>query len=246
MASQPQSKLKLKPSWIPIILGVVIAVITAISGILGAVAPQEDTSSIQREVFFDIPSALRGLFYASLPVVFVAIAWLFAQRMQNWERGQPDARGTTGKNAKRRFGDFRAGVYMQTLLRDPAAGVMHSLIYFPFLILFAVTAVDEINHLLPKGAKFLHGGVYQSYALIAEIAGVLFLAGIFWAIARRYIQRPYRIRIKSKPEDAVILGTFALIGLSGFVTEAIRIALEGRPAFEKWSVIGYPLSAAFD
>src|SRR5436190_5898092 len=246
MASQPQSKLKLKPSWIPIILGVVIAVITAISGILGAVAPQEDTSSIQREVFFDIPSALRGLFYAGLPMVFVAIAWLFAQRMQNWERGQPDDRRTSTKNAKRRFGDFRAGVYMQTLLRDPAAGVMHSLIYFPFLILFAVTTVDEANHLLPERAKFLHGGVYQSYSLIAEAAGVLFLVGIGWAILRRYVRRPYRLRIKSRPEDAVILGTFLVIGLSGFVTEALRIALVGRPDVEKWSVIGYPLSAAFD
>ena len=47
----------------------------------------------------------------------------------------PDNRRTTTKNAKRRFGDFRAGVYMQTLLRDPAAGIMHSLIYFSFLVL---------------------------------------------------------------------------------------------------------------
>src|SRR5437764_2391837 len=244
MASRP--KLRVRPFWIPIILGAGVATLTAISGILGAVAPEEDNSKIQREVFFNIPSAMRAIFYAGLPVVFVAIAWLFARRMQNWERGQPDARVTTGKNAKRRFGDFRAGVYMQTLLRDPAAGVMHSLIYFPFLILFAVTTVDEANHLLPKGAKFLHGGVYQSYSLVAEAAGILFLVGIFWAIVRRYVQRPYRLRIKSRPEDAVILGTFALIGLTGFMTEALRIALEGRPHFEKWSVIGYPLSSLID
>src|SRR3954471_23806982 len=244
MASRP--KLRIRPFWIPIVLGAGVAILTAISGILGAVAPEEDNSSVQRVVFDNIPSAMRAIFYASLPVIFVAIAWLFAQRMQNWERGQPDDRRLTGTNAKRRFGDFRAGVYMQTLLRDPAAGVMHSLIYFPFLILFAVTTVDEANHLLPEGAKFLHGGVYQAYALIAEIAGILFLVGIFWAILRRYVQRPYRLRIKNKPEDAVILGTFALIGLTGFVTEALRIALEGRPDFEKWSVIGYPFSALFD
>jgi hypothetical protein len=46
--------------------------------------------------------------------------------MKNWERGGPRQRRTTAKNAKRRAGDFRAGVYMQTLLRDPAAGIMHS------------------------------------------------------------------------------------------------------------------------
>src|SRR3954471_6136100 len=186
MATRP--KLKIRPFWIPIVLGVGVATITIISGILGAVSLEEDNSRIQREVCDNIASAMRAIFYATLPVVFVAIAWLFAQRMQNWERGQPDDRRLTAKNAKRRFGDFRAGVYMQTLLRDPAAGVMHSLIYFPFLILFAVTTVDEANHLLPSSAKFLHGGIYQSYSLIAEVAGVLFLVGIIWAILRRYVQ----------------------------------------------------------
>ena len=82
--------------------------------------------------------------------------------MRNWERGAPDDRRTTTKNAGRRLKDFRAGVYMQTLLRDPAAGIMHSLIYFSFLILLAVTTVSEINHQLPESAKFLHGDVYQA------------------------------------------------------------------------------------
>src|SRR5207253_7555081 len=131
---------------------------------------------------------LRALFYTLMTVIFVAVGWLFAVRVQNWERGKPDNRRTTLKNAERRIKDFRAGIWMQTLLRDSAAGVMHSLIYFPFLILFAVTTVDEANHLLPKGAKFLHGGVYQSYSLVAEAAGILFLVGIFWAIVRRYVQ----------------------------------------------------------
>jgi Fe-S oxidoreductase len=60
------------------------------------------------------------------------------------------------------------------------------------------------------------------------------------------VQRPYRIRTKTKPEHAVILGTFLLIGVSGFFTEALRIAAEGRPAFEEWSFIGYPMSAWFE
>ena len=69
----------------------------------------------------------------------------------------------------------------------------------------------EIDHQLPDNLKFLHGGMYQGYSFAADLAGVVFLVGIVWAIARRYIQRPYRIRIKTKPEDAVILGTFLVI-----------------------------------
>ena len=131
---------------------------------------------------------------------------------------------------------------MRTLLRDPAAGIMHSCIYFGFIGLFMVTVVIEVDHQLPGSLKFLHGRVYEAYSAFGDAVGVLFLVGIGWAIGRRYVQRPYRIRIKTKPEDAVILGTFLLIGLTGFFTEATRIALFGRPAFEKWSFIGYPLS----
>ena len=57
----------------------------------------------------------------------------------------------------------------------------------------------------------------------------MFIVGIVWAIGRRYIERPYRIRIKTKPEDAVILVTFLVIAVTGFFTEALRIALVGRP-----------------
>ena len=70
----------------------------------------------------------------------------------------------------------------------------------------------------------------------------MFVVGIVWAIGRRYIQRPYRIRIKTKPEDAVILGTFLVIGVTGFLTEGFRIALAGRPSFEEWSFVGYQVA----
>ncbi|HVJ95477.1 MAG TPA: heterodisulfide reductase-related iron-sulfur binding cluster, partial [Acidimicrobiia bacterium] len=87
---------------------------------------------------------------------------------------------------------------------------------------------------------------YQAYAFGAEVAGVAFTVGVVWAIWRRFVQRPYRIRIKTKPEDVVIIMTFLVIGVSGFVAEAARIATEHRPDFEKWSFVGYPLSALID
>ncbi|MDQ1436384.1 MAG: hypothetical protein QOK43_13 [Acidimicrobiaceae bacterium] len=242
----PPAKRRLKPSTLSILLGLGVAAFTIFSGVLAAVAPEHDPSPIQREVFDNIPSPLRALFYTILPVLFVGGSWLFAQRVRNWERGQPDDRRTTKKNVGRRMADFRAGVYMRTLMRDPAAGLMHSLIYFGFLVLLAVTTVDEINHLLPTGAKFLHGTTYQAYAAVADVAGVAFTLGIVWAAFRRYIQRPYRLKIKTRPEDGVILGTFFLIGVTGFFTEALRIALVGRPGFEKWAFVGYPMSGWFD
>ena len=88
--------------------------------------------------------------------------------------------------------------------------------------------------------------MYQGYSAVGDAAGVLFLAGVVWAIVRRYVQRPYRIRIKSKPEHAVILTTFFILGVTGFAAEAVRIAIEGRPQFEEWSFVSYPLSDLID
>ena len=244
-AESPASR-RIKPHQLALGLGVAIAVVTVASGIAGAWLQFHDESSTTREVFENIPSPLRLAFYTVVPIVLLYGAVLFSQRMRNWERGAPESRRTTVKNFPQRMKDFRSGVYMQTLLRDPAAGVMHSLMYFPFLILLAVTTVLEINHQLPESAKFLHGDVYRAYTAVGDGAGVLFLIGVFWAIGRRYVQRPYRIRIKTKPEHAVILFVLAAIGVTGFLTEMFRIGLEGQPDYESWSFIGYPLGGLVD
>lgn len=233
---------RLRPNQIAIVVGIVIALVVALSGVAASVFQFHDDSAIQREVFDNIPGPLKLAFYTVIPVMFIYGAVMFSYRMRNWQRGGPDKRDITPKNAKRRMEKLRAGLYMQTLLRDPAAGIMHSMIYFGFLVLLAVTSVLEINHQLPESMKFLHGGVYEAYAFVGDAAGLIFTAGVIWAIVRRYVQRPYRIRIKSKPEHAIILGTLLAIGVTGFLAEMFRIALDGRPDFEKWSFIGYPLS----
>ncbi|MSY35138.1 MAG: 4Fe-4S dicluster domain-containing protein, partial [Actinobacteria bacterium] len=233
---------RIKGPHLVLVIGLAFAIVTALSGVAATVFQQHDESPTTREVFGGIPSSLKIAFYVMVSILLVYGAVLFSQRVKNWTRGKPDNRRTTSKNVKRRLGDFRAGVYMQTLLRDPAAGIMHSLIYFSFLILLAVTTILEINHQIPESWKFLNGNVYMAYSFIGDLAGLCLFIGVMWAIVRRYIQRPYRIRIKTKPEHAVILGVFLAITVTGFGTEAWRIAETGMPAFEKWSFVSWPIA----
>jgi Fe-S oxidoreductase/nitrate reductase gamma subunit len=249
--SSPSQPAGLKPHHLAIALGIAIAVFTVISGVVPLITEWHNDNAVHREVFGGVPGALQVAFYTVVPVVIVWGAIRFADRMKNWERGRPaPTRRTTTANAPRRFGDFRAGVYMRTLLRDPAAGVMHSMIYFGFLVLLAVTTVLEIDHQLPESLKFLHGRTYQAYSFVADLAGLVFVGGVLWAIARRYVTRPYRIRIKTRPEHAVILGVLLTIGLSGFAAEMFRIAEETSAGanldYEKWSFVGWPLSRLVD
>ncbi len=237
---------RFKPYQLSIAFGLGIGTFTLISGIVPQLTGWKSTSLIHREVFGGIPTALVVAFYTVIPMMLIWGSLRFADRVRNWERGAPDKRKTTQKNVKRRLADYRSGVYMRTLLRDSAAGLMHSMIYFGFLVLLGVTTVLEIDHQMPEALKFLHGDVYRGYALVGDVAGVVFTGGVVWAILRRYVQRPYRIRIKTKPEHALILGVLLAIGVTGFGAEMFRIA-QGQAAgvnldHEKWSVVGYPLA----
>ncbi|MGA1361440.1 MAG: (Fe-S)-binding protein [Ilumatobacteraceae bacterium] len=237
---------RLRPYQLSIAIGLGVGTFTLVSGIVPNLTGWHNESPIHREVFGGIPGALKVAFYTVIPMMIVWGSFRFADRIRNWERGAPDRRRTTTKNAKRRLADYRAGVYMRTLLRDSAAGLMHSMIYFGFLVLLGVTTVLEVDHQLPEALKFLHGDVYRAYAFVGDAAGLVFTVGVMWAIVRRYVQRPYRIRIKTKREHGVILGVLLAIGLSGFGAEMFRIAsgiAAGKDlSYEKWSFIGWPLA----
>src|SRR3546814_11112872 len=99
---------------------------------------------------------------------------------------------------------------------------------------------------MPESLKLLHGGVYKAYSAGGDFAGLTLLAGVLGAIGRRYVNKPYRIRIKSKPEHALILGTILAIAVTGFGAEVWRIALQGRPDFEQWSFVSYPIAGLID
>lgn len=233
---------RLRPHHVVLIIGAAVATLTVLSYVAANTFRFHDDSPIRRRVFGNIPDSFQLLFYLFTSMLIVGAAWMMSLRARNWSRGTPDRRVTTAGNVRQRLRDLRIGLTMRTLLRDPAAGAMHSLIYVGFLVLFAVTTILEIDHQMPESWKFLHGDVYRSYVFVGDAAGVVFLAGLLWAVQRRYIRRVYRIRIKSRPEHAVILGTFIFIGLTGFTTEVLRIAIDARPEFERWAFVSYPLS----
>ncbi|MDE0137837.1 MAG: heterodisulfide reductase-related iron-sulfur binding cluster [bacterium] len=221
-----------------VFLGVLAAVGTLASWFAGQF-PGHAESPVSRKVFVNIPAALEGMFYVAVAGFLFLTFYLFALRAKNWQRGAPDRR--TG-HWRERLEAMGAGLRMQTLMRDRGAGLMHSMVYYGFVVLFLGTVTLEIDHLLPAAFKFLQDDVYRAYSFILDAAALVFLGGLAWAFVRRYGQAPWRLRSKTRPEDFWILVTLALIGVSGLATEAARIAVENRPSYEVWSFVGYPLS----
>jgi Fe-S oxidoreductase/nitrate reductase gamma subunit len=223
-------------------LGVFLALATLGLGLLGTL-PEHPVHEVGREVFGNIPSSIQVVFYLGVAGFVWLMLHFFAVRARAWALGRDETRRG---NWARRMRDLDAGLRMKTLMRDPRMGVIHAAVYYGFLVLFLGTVILEIDHILPGNLKFLHGFVYQVYSATLDLASLVFLAGVALFAINRYGLRPRRIRTKTKPEDALILGLLALMGLTGIATEAARIALVGRPAFEVWSFVGYPLSGLIE
>ena len=229
---------KVKPSVVLAVLGGLSVVGTLIFWWLGSL-PEDPEFAIGRVVFGNIPALIVALFYVTIATFLAVMFYLFAQRASSWQRGTWESRSGMWKQ---RMIALRDAVLMRTVLEDRQAGLMHSMIYWGFIVLLIGTITLEIDHLLPASMKFLHGWFYEGYSAVLDLAAVVFLIGIVWAVVRRYGQKPWRLRTKTRPEDAWILIVLAFIGVSGLLTEAARISLAGRPSFEVWSFVGYPLS----
>ena len=201
--------------------------------------PDHADPEVGREVFGNIPAPIVALFYVTVAVFLGLTVYLFAHRARNWERGTAERRAGL---LKKRVNALREGLAMKTLLQDPAAGVPHAALYYGFVVLFLGTVTVELDHLLPNNLKFLEGGFYQGFSFVLDLFAVVFLVGLTWLGIRRYGIKPWRLRSKTKPEDAWILVTLAAIGVTGIAVEAARIAEMGRPAFEQWSFLGYGFS----
>jgi Fe-S oxidoreductase len=224
------------------VLGAVGALGTLALGFLGTLVEHPDVE-VGRVVFGNVPRALVFVFYVGT-ASFVWLAFhLFALRAAGWEKGLGERRGGQWRRRLRRFYE---GISMRTVMRDPRAGMMHSMIYYGFVVLFLGTVTLEIDHILPVGLKFLEGNVYLGYSAILDLAGLVFLGGLALAVLFRYVIPTWRLRSKTKPQDAALLGLLALIGVTGLLVEAARISSSGRPGFETWSFVGYPLSFLFD
>ena len=78
-------RLKLpKPHQIVLIVGVLVALGTVVSGIMPKITEWADESHITRETFFDIPTPLYWAFYFTAATMLVVCAWLVSPRVRNY------------------------------------------------------------------------------------------------------------------------------------------------------------------
>lgn len=211
-----------------------------------------------RLLFRHLPTPAIILFYAMAllaVVVFCYGAWL---RIKKYRAGRREAMPLA----------FNFQQVTQTLAtiakhstlrkRNPLVGYAHMMIFWGFAILFAGTVTVTIDHdvLRPisPDLQFWKGNFYLWFSLTLDLAGAAFVIGLAIMLARRYITQPPQVdyarrdrevdaydRSGYKRDDALFSWGLLVIGITGFLLEALRI-LADRPPHEIWSVVGWHLA----
>ena len=187
-----------------------------------------------REVFWNVPPAGVVVMYLLAFAALGVFAYGLARHVRMWRRGRPAMR--LHPVGPRLAAVVRHVLAHGRLLVDRVAGVYHLAFFWGFVALFAGTTVVFIHqdlHLrIMQGPFYLY---FQSATL--DVMGVVATAGVTAALVARYLLRVPRLR-RGVLADAVILWLFALILVSGFLVEGLRIAGTADP-WAAWSPVGH-------
>lgn len=200
---------------------------------------------VGRIIFWNVGGGARWITYALMVVTFIALIHGLKKRYAMWKMGKPSPINFTERLGERIGFFITNGIFHKSILREAYPGWMHFFIFWGFLILAIATALialqDDVLHLL-FGIEFIKGDFYLVFSFLTDLAGLLAIIGILMAIWRRYVTRP--ARLDNKPDDLIVLVWILVVLVTGFLTEASRIAADPKP-YEIWSFAGWFLSPIF-
>ncbi len=189
-----------------------------------------------REIYWHIPGHVW--LYALFAITAIVFLYGVYRRLRLWKLGRSENR--FDQPARRFKAVFFDGLLQRSILRETEPGLMHAAIFFSFVLLTIGTILVMLQADL--SIKILFGNFYLWYSLVLDIAGVVFLLGVLYALVRRYLIRP--ARLNRVTDDAIILGGLLIIGVSGFLLEGMRISAT-NPAWQHWSPVGKWMAGIF-
>jgi Fe-S oxidoreductase/nitrate reductase gamma subunit len=197
-----------------------------------------------RETFWTIGPVGEAIFYGLAAAAVLIFLYGIYDRVTRYTRGSEDPTERLDDLAGRIARAARAAVSNQTQFdRDRYAGVMHAFVFWGFLTLLigtTILAIDMDFYRRLTGQSFFVGDFYVAYSLVMDAFGFLFVVGVGMAAYRRYTQREGRLWSRhTSLEDDAFIWTLFVLGVGGYLVEAVRIVGTEFPAWETVSFVGY-------
>lgn len=135
-------------------------------------------------------------------------------------------------------------IFYQPKNLETTGGRLHTVLAVGFFLLFLGTALAtldwDIGHYV-VGTQFLQGNVYLTYKFVLDMAGVAVLLALFIGAWRRYRKES---KAKRDVKFLVAYVSLAVVVLTGFVVEGLRLAVE-QPAWMHFSPVGTLVAKLF-
>ncbi|MBX5491224.1 MAG: 4Fe-4S dicluster domain-containing protein [Chloroflexi bacterium] len=186
-----------------------------------------------REIYWNISHG--WLLYPLTLLLGAALGYGLWRRWRVWRRGR--LAGWHDDLPRRLRALLTYGLGQAKVVRSPFAGTMHLLLYAGFVTLLLGTLMIAVQEDLR--VPFLRGNFYLGYSLVLDLFGAVALVGLAGLAWRRYVQRPPHL--DNRPDDAVVLGMLAVLLVTGYLIEGLRIGateLREDPALARWSPLG--------
>lgn len=190
-----------------------------------------------RPAFWNVPLWGEIGVYLAAVVTIAVCGWGVWKNIERWRGLRGDALPQDPDRTSRLI---REAVLQEKVRRTPA-GRMHAVLVAGFFLLFLGTAAAtldwDVGHYV-FGEQFLKGNVYLAYKLILDAAGVAVLVALAFGVRRRWFTK------NDLPRDgrfAVAYGSLAFIVVTGYLIEAMRLAVQ-QPAWMDFSPVGAALA----
>ena len=236
------------PQQLVVGLGVAIALFTVGSGLAPGLTGFDEESSIHREVFGNIPDALKLAFYTVIPVLLVYGAVLFSPPGAQLGAGRPRQPADHAEERQAPPGRLPG----RRLHADPAARPRrrhHALAHLLQLPdpARASPPCSRSTTSCPTTPSSSTATSTRPTPSSATSPAWCFLTGVVVGhrppLRPAALPHPHQVQARARRDPR---HCSSCIGVTGFGAEVFRIALDGRPTFEKWSFVGYPLSSLVD
>ncbi len=125
---------------------------------------------------------------------------------------------------------------------------IHLAIFYGFIGLLLLSGIAvALETVVPAGSELsrymLYGQGHNYYKAAGDFFGLLMLIGLVFALIRRYIVRDSQLNTDFS--DSTALVSLALLVVTGFLLEALRISLTPLVPELRFSFIGYYLAGLF-
>ena len=215
-----------------------------------------------RPVLWDFEPALEALWYVLAALSSLVFLYGVARPVVKYRGGRRDGLPPRSELPARTRDALRTVVSHASIKRrDRYAGRAHAGLFYGFVVLFAGTVILAVNSDFTDpvlGWRFFEGNFYLGYSLVLDVFGVALVAGLLMMAARRVITRPRKLdytrpdRSGPTPErrmyrrgDWTFLATLAILAVSGYMLEGVRIAMTD-PGYDEFSPVGWVSAQGFE